>query len=151
MAHLFSSHDKTVIRGWITALLKLKIDYSFESEYLLSSRNLILHNGPTHSHAEPTAFPANIPVIPLAVAQAMVPAPRPPSPTSQVTAQRASRRPQSINHYTYPRTRAFFKGLQAEGPASPCTGSRLQAPVRPPRDVRRNSPKPEVRSSTPSI
>ena len=40
--HLFSSHDKMAIRGWITALLKLKIDYCAEGAYLLVTGSYIM-------------------------------------------------------------------------------------------------------------
>ena len=42
--------------------------------------------------AEPVVSSCNIPTIPLAVAQAMNPAPRPPSPTARAATQKALRR-----------------------------------------------------------
>jgi hypothetical protein len=40
--HLFSTTDRTAIRGWITALLKLKVEYSEQSAYLLLTPSYIL-------------------------------------------------------------------------------------------------------------
>ncbi|KAJ7269414.1 hypothetical protein B0H12DRAFT_1095698 [Mycena haematopus] len=69
--HYFSSNDKTVVRDWMKAIMKATIgrDYS-----------------------KPVVSSVNIPTIPLIVAQAMNPAPRPPSPTARAATQRAMRR-----------------------------------------------------------
>ncbi|KAJ6502678.1 hypothetical protein DFH09DRAFT_1375676 [Mycena vulgaris] len=69
--HYFSSDDKTVVRDWMKAIMKATIgrDYS-----------------------KPVVSSCNIPTIPLMVAQAMNPAPRPPSPTARAATQRAMRR-----------------------------------------------------------
>jgi hypothetical protein len=40
--HLFSTNDRTVIRGWIRALLKLKIENREQSAYLLSTPSYIM-------------------------------------------------------------------------------------------------------------
>src|SRR5579863_429055 len=45
-----------------------------------------------HAHIGPVVSSVNVPTIPLAVAQAMNPAPRPPSPTARAATQRAMRR-----------------------------------------------------------
>jgi hypothetical protein len=47
---------------------------------------------PTISHLEPVISSCNIPTIPLVVAQAMNPAPRPPSPSARDATQKALRR-----------------------------------------------------------
>ncbi|KAJ7816915.1 hypothetical protein B0H14DRAFT_2374257, partial [Mycena olivaceomarginata] len=69
--HYFSSDEKTVVRDWMKAIVKATIrrDYS-----------------------KPVVSSVNIPTIPLIVAQAMNPAPRPPSPTARAATQRAMRR-----------------------------------------------------------
>ncbi|KAJ6469653.1 hypothetical protein C8R47DRAFT_1200712 [Mycena vitilis] len=69
--HYFSSDEKTVVRDWMKAIMKATIgrDYS-----------------------KPVVSSCNIPTIPLMVAQAMNPAPRPPSPTARAATQRALRR-----------------------------------------------------------
>ncbi|KAJ6565996.1 hypothetical protein B0H10DRAFT_2112103 [Mycena sp. CBHHK59/15] len=69
--HYFSSDEKTVVRDWMKAIMKATIgrDYS-----------------------KPVVSSCNIPTIPLMVAQAMNPAPRPPSPTARAATQRAMRR-----------------------------------------------------------
>ncbi|KAF8513895.1 hypothetical protein JB92DRAFT_2830233 [Gautieria morchelliformis] len=73
-SHFFSSEEQVVVREWMKALMKATIDrdYSKIAEAVVSS--------------------CNIPTIPLAVAQAMNPAPRPPSPSARDATQRALRR-----------------------------------------------------------
>ncbi|KAF8632449.1 hypothetical protein AX15_001885 [Amanita polypyramis BW_CC] len=68
--HYFSSDDKTVVRDWMKAIMKATIgrDYS-----------------------KPVISSCNIPTIPLTVAQAMNPAPRPPSPSARAATQKAHR------------------------------------------------------------
>ncbi|KAF8215872.1 hypothetical protein K438DRAFT_1914754 [Mycena galopus ATCC 62051] len=70
-SHYFCSDDKTIVRDWMKAIMKATIgrDYS-----------------------KPVVSSVNIPTIPLIVAQAMNPAPRPPSPTARAATQRAMRR-----------------------------------------------------------
>jgi hypothetical protein len=69
--HLFSSDEQIVVREWMKAIMKATIgrDYS-----------------------KPVVSSVNIPTIPLTVAQAMNPAPRPPSPTARDATQKALRR-----------------------------------------------------------
>ncbi|KZP00305.1 hypothetical protein CALVIDRAFT_595672 [Calocera viscosa TUFC12733] len=68
--HYFSSDEQLVIREWMKAIMKATIgrDYS-----------------------KPVISSCNIPTIPLNVAQAMSPAPRPPSPSQREATQRALR------------------------------------------------------------
>ncbi|EJU06671.1 hypothetical protein DACRYDRAFT_113317 [Dacryopinax primogenitus] len=68
--HYFSSDEQVVIREWMKAIMKATIgrDYS-----------------------KPVISSCHIPTIPLAVAQAMSPAPRPPSPGQREATQRALR------------------------------------------------------------
>lgn len=68
--HYFSSDEQLVIREWMKAIMKATIgrDYS-----------------------KPVISSCNIPTIPLNVAQAMSPAPRPPSPGAREATQRALR------------------------------------------------------------
>ncbi|KIK95325.1 hypothetical protein PAXRUDRAFT_827121 [Paxillus rubicundulus Ve08.2h10] len=69
--HYFSSDEQAVVREWMKAIMKATIgrDYS-----------------------KPVVSSVNIPTIPLTVAQAMNPAPRPPSPTARAATQKALRR-----------------------------------------------------------
>ncbi len=123
---------------------------------------------------EPVVSSVNVPTIPLAVAQAMNPAPRPPSPTARAATQRATRRenpnqlstrdaeilmsvpvtrPTSLNVEggNRPRVQSFFNELEAEIPDTSPTNPRFQEPpVRPPREMRRQVSSSEVRVPTPS-
>jgi hypothetical protein len=116
---------------------------------------------------EPVVSSVNVPTIPLTVAQAMNPAPRPPSPTARAATQRAMRRENTNQLSTRdaeilmsmapptspssdggnrPRIESFFSELEAEDPVTPPTNPRLQAPpVRPPREMRRQASTSEVR------
>ncbi|KAJ7459106.1 hypothetical protein B0H11DRAFT_179716 [Mycena galericulata] len=69
--HCFSSDEKTVVRDWMKAIMKATIG---------------------RDYTKPVVSSCNIPTIPLMVAQAMNPAPRPPSPTARAATQRAMRR-----------------------------------------------------------
>ncbi|KAI0677703.1 hypothetical protein C8Q78DRAFT_106103 [Trametes maxima] len=70
-AHYFSSDEQLVVREWMKALMKATI---------------------TRDYSNPVMSSCNIPTIPLTVAQAMNPAPRPPSPTARDATQKALRR-----------------------------------------------------------
>ncbi|KAG8725135.1 polar growth protein [Ceratobasidium sp. 395] len=63
--------DTAVVRGWMEALMKATIARNFN---------------------DPARSSCNIPAIPLAIAQQMNPAPRPPSPSEREAAQHAARR-----------------------------------------------------------
>ncbi|KAF9226815.1 hypothetical protein BS17DRAFT_794251 [Gyrodon lividus] len=69
--HYFSSDEQATVREWMKAIMKATIgrDYS-----------------------KPVVSSVNIATIPLTVAQAMNPAPRPPSPTARAATQKALRR-----------------------------------------------------------
>ncbi|KAI0313112.1 hypothetical protein OF83DRAFT_1249533 [Amylostereum chailletii] len=69
--HMFSSDEQSVIREWMKALMKATID---------------------RDYTKPVISSVNIPTIPLTVAQAMNPAPRPPSPSARAATQKALRR-----------------------------------------------------------
>ncbi|KAI6042846.1 hypothetical protein EDC04DRAFT_3138901 [Pisolithus marmoratus] len=69
--HSFSSDEHLVVREWMKAIMKATIG---------------------RDYTKPVVSSVNIPTIPLTVAQAMNPAPRPPSPTSRDAMQKASRR-----------------------------------------------------------
>ncbi|KAF9069085.1 hypothetical protein BDP27DRAFT_1325996 [Rhodocollybia butyracea] len=69
--HFFSSEEKSVIRDWMKAIMKATIG---------------------RDYTKPVISSVNIPTIPLMVAQAMNPAPRPPSPTARDATQKAMRR-----------------------------------------------------------
>ncbi|KAF9445830.1 hypothetical protein P691DRAFT_244057 [Macrolepiota fuliginosa MF-IS2] len=69
--HFFSSDEKAAVRDWMKAIMKATID---------------------RDYTKPVVSSCNIPTIPLTVAQAMNPAPRPPSPTARAATQKALRR-----------------------------------------------------------
>ena len=87
--HYFSSDDMTVIRDWMKAIMKATIgrDYSRELISFIVSR----HDKLMNASIEPVISSCNIPTIPLTVAQAMNPAPRPPSPSARAATQKAHR------------------------------------------------------------
>lgn len=86
--HCFSSEEQLVVREWMKAIMKATIGRDYSSSYILFLRHREILNVP----AEPVVSSVNIPTIPLAVAQAMNPAPRPPSPTARDAMQKALRR-----------------------------------------------------------
>jgi hypothetical protein len=113
----------------------------------------------------------NVPTIPLSVAQAMNPAPRPPSPNARAATQRAMRRENtnqlsmrdaeilmSLAPTTPPsgggnrlRIDSFFNELETEAPILPSESPMSQAPpVRPPREMRRAPSTTEVGGSSSS-
>ncbi|KAI6127371.1 hypothetical protein EDD16DRAFT_1751122 [Pisolithus croceorrhizus] len=69
--HAFSSDEQLVVREWMKAIMKATIG---------------------RDYTKPVVSSVNIPTIPLTVAQAMNPAPRPPSPTARDAMQKALRR-----------------------------------------------------------
>ncbi|KAH7926793.1 hypothetical protein BV22DRAFT_1062240 [Leucogyrophana mollusca] len=69
--HMFSSEEQAVVREWMKAIMKATIG---------------------RDYTKPVVSSVNIPTIPLTVAQAMNPAPRPPSPTARAATQKALRR-----------------------------------------------------------
>ncbi|GLB34278.1 putative sterile alpha motif containing protein [Lyophyllum shimeji] len=139
--HYFSSEEKIVIRDWMKAIMKATIG---------------------RDYTKPVISSCNIPTIPLTVAQAMNPAPRPPSPTARDATQRALRRentnqlstrdarilmglPSATNDSKEERTRleSFFsneivapngQGLNGSANTTP-----KAAPARPSREMRRMS------------
>ncbi|KAI0371457.1 hypothetical protein BV20DRAFT_1120507 [Pilatotrama ljubarskyi] len=142
--HYFSSDEHLIVREWMKALMKATI---------------------TRDYSNPVMSSCNIPTIPLTVAQAMNPAPRPPSPTARDATQKALRRenpdqlssrdaqvllmgmPNKENGANGERTRleSFFtndtvstKG--SEPPAGKKAGTpKSPAPPRPSRELRRTS------------
>lgn len=87
--HYFSSDEKMVVREWMKAIMKATIDRDYSSAFLNFFVTLTLY---TNCLLEPVVSSCNIPTIPLTVAQAMNPAPRPPSPTARAATQKALRR-----------------------------------------------------------
>ncbi|KAF9653416.1 hypothetical protein BDM02DRAFT_3182935 [Thelephora ganbajun] len=69
--HMFYSDTQSVIREWMKALMKSTIE---------------------RDYSKPVSSTATVPTIPLDVAQAMSPSPRPPSPGARAATQRAMRR-----------------------------------------------------------
>ncbi|KAF8138820.1 hypothetical protein EV363DRAFT_1580521 [Boletus edulis] len=138
--HFFSSDEQTVVREWMKAIMKATIgrDYS-----------------------KPVVSSVNIPTIPLTVAQAMNPAPRPPSPTARAATQKALRRenPNQLstrdarilmglpssdsgtriddNHSDRPRVESFFANRPAEASESGSVTTAKNVPPRPSRETRR--------------
>jgi hypothetical protein len=121
-----------------------------------------------NTHAEPVVSSVNVPTIPLAVAQAMNPAPRPPSPTARAATQRAMKRenpnqlstrdaeilmgmpsaPPPPGPNGRPRVESFFNELEAVDLPSQSPSPKTQAPpVRPPREFRKKGSLSEVRTS----
>ena len=91
--HYFSSEEKTVIRDWMKAIMKATIGRDYTSAFPDTEVQPV----PFYAHwirkpLEPVVSSCNIPTIPLVVAQAMNPAPRPPSPTARDATQKAMRR-----------------------------------------------------------
>lgn len=84
--HYFSSDDKAIIRDWMKAIMKATIARDY-------SRRCTFHQGRSDADGvtEPVVSSCNIPTIPLTVAQAMNPAPRPPSPSARAATQKAHR------------------------------------------------------------
>lgn len=116
---------------------------SFFFFFLLSTLNTLL--------LEPVISSCNIPTIPLVVAQAMNPAPRPPSPSARAATQRALRRENTEQLSTRDtrilmglnvvdvkeerRLDSFFNnGAGDDNPSSP---ARASAPPRPSRQIGR--------------
>ncbi|KAL0950372.1 hypothetical protein HGRIS_010337 [Hohenbuehelia grisea] len=138
--HFFSSEEKTVIRDWMKAIMKATIG---------------------RDYTKPVVSSCNIPTIPLMVAQAMNPAPRPPSPTARDATQKALRRENP--HQLSSRDARVLMGLPSEGKddkarvenvfadespvddtVSTPTMPRSPAPPRPSREARRLSSQPSV-------
>ncbi|OBZ70468.1 TPR repeat-containing protein C19B12.01 [Grifola frondosa] len=128
-AHYFSSDEQVVIREWMKALMKATINRDYTSPVMSS---------------------CNIPTIPLTVAQAMNPAPRPPSPSARDATQKALRReiptscPDSKGpHAERTRLESFFtndtvSSNGAEGvPAKKLATAKSPVPPRPSREMRR--------------
>jgi hypothetical protein len=121
-------------------------------------------------HTGPVVSSVNVPTIPLSVAQAMNPAPRPPSPTARAATQRAMRRentnqlstrdaeilmsmapttPPSSGHDrggNRLRVDSIFSELPTEAPVVLSSPKLHDPPVRPPREMRRAPSTSEVRS-----
>ncbi|KAF8748530.1 Sterile alpha motif [Rhizoctonia solani] len=91
--HFFSSEEQVVVREWMKALMKATI---------------------LRNYNDPVRSSCNVPTIPLAIAQQMNPAPRPPSPSERDAAQRASRR-ENPNQLSS-RDARILMGLPENGP-----------------------------------
>ncbi|KAN0097147.1 hypothetical protein V8E55_001593 [Tylopilus felleus] len=158
--HYFSSDEQPVVREWMKAIMKATIgrDYS-----------------------KPVVSSVNIPTIPLTVAQAMNPAPRPPSPTARAATQKALRRenpnqlstrdarilmglPSSDNAGRVDegqeseriRLESFFASQPAEGSENGQDGATVKsvpksAPPRPSREARGASVSLDLRDGTDTL
>ncbi|KAG5716742.1 Protein pob1 [Termitomyces sp. T112] len=134
--HYFSSDEKSTIRDWMKAIMKATIG---------------------RDYTKPVISSCNIPTIPLMVAQAMNPAPRPPSPSARAATQKAMRRENtnqlstrdarvlmglpSAEEGTDERARLnlFSTNENVVSPSTPQQGSSASAPARPSREMRRVS------------
>ncbi|PPQ92793.1 hypothetical protein CVT25_003904 [Psilocybe cyanescens] len=138
--HFFSSEEKTIVRDWMKAIMKATIG---------------------RDYTKPVVSSCNIPTIPLVVAQAMNPAPRPPSPSARDATQKALRReypdqlssrdarvlmglPGSDAKEERARLDSFFSddAMASNGNAAndmPPTPRRAAAPPRPSREMRRSA------------
>ncbi|KAL4256745.1 Polar growth protein [Pleurotus pulmonarius] len=146
--HYFSSEEKTVIRGWMKAMMKATI---------------------ARDYTKPVVSSCNIPTIPLTVAQAMNPAPRPPSPTARDATQKALRRENP--HQLSSRDAEVLMGLAApkeertrlnsffSEESNDINGSGLNTPTapkspvppRPAREARRLSTQTSQTSTVPAV
>ncbi|KAK7470077.1 hypothetical protein VKT23_001518 [Stygiomarasmius scandens] len=146
--HFFSSDEKTVIRDWMKAIMKATIG---------------------RDYTKPVISSFNAPTIPLMVAQAMNPAPRPPSPTARDATQKAMRRenpnqlssrdarvlmglPGSENKEERTRLDSFFSNHTVASDASKDAANKSPvgtgpAPPRPSREARRASVTQSIPSS----
>ncbi|KAH9927346.1 uncharacterized protein B0H18DRAFT_1084840 [Fomitopsis serialis] len=91
-SHYFSSEEHITVREWMKALMKATI---------------------TRDYADLVVSSCNIPTIPLAVAQAMNPAPRPPSPGARAATQKAMR-PDNPNQLTQRDAQVLLMGVTAK-------------------------------------
>ncbi|KAH9854887.1 hypothetical protein C2E23DRAFT_816005 [Lenzites betulinus] len=127
-SHYFSSDEQLVVREWMKALMKATI---------------------TRDYSNPVMSSCNIPTIPLTVAQAMNPAPRPPSPTARDATQKALRRenPEQLSSRD---AQVLLMGMPKKENVSTTDGSepphaktantpKSPAPPRPSRELRRMS------------
>ncbi|KZT70289.1 hypothetical protein DAEQUDRAFT_810744 [Daedalea quercina L-15889] len=92
----FSSEEQTIVREWMKALMKATI---------------------TRDYTDLVVSSCNIPTIPLAVAQAMNPAPRPPSPSARAATQKAMR-PENPNQLTQRDAQVLLMGVTAKDKGS---------------------------------
>ncbi|KAH8827723.1 hypothetical protein DL96DRAFT_1600074 [Flagelloscypha sp. PMI_526] len=135
--HYFSSDDKAIVRGWMKAIMKATID---------------------RDYTRPVISSVNIPTIPLIVAQAMNPAPRPPSPGEREKAQRTWRR-ENPNQLSSRDARVLM-GLSGSENNANGSGSGMATPtlkqthdqstptIPPPRPARRGSVRSMMSTAT---
>ncbi len=141
-SHAFASDEHAVIRDWMKALMKATIGRDYTRVLTLTLYTemiLIIWN------VGPVISSANVPTIPLTIAQAMNPAPRPPSPTQRDAVQRAMRAGAPIE--LSPRDARVLMGVLGDGTrspppprAGPLSGGATSPPVpaRPSREMRNN-------------
>ena len=91
--YFFSSDDKNAIRDWTKAIMKATISWQHSSMFSKPVIYLIIDFcAYQHYFIEPVVSSCNISTIPMSVARAMDPVPRPPSPSARETIQRSLRR-----------------------------------------------------------
>lgn len=86
--HFFSSDEQGIVREWMKAIMKATIGRDYSS----ACHSISAMSRSSLAFTEPVVSSVNIPTIPLTVAQAMNPAPRPPSPSARAATQKALRR-----------------------------------------------------------
>ena len=118
--HAFASDEHAVVRDWMKALMKATIDRDYTRMLTLTlwQMMLIIWN------VGPVISSSNIATIPRSIAQAVNPAPRPPSPTQRDAVKRAIRAPPSDvqNSHESPQIRPVAvdpKGLVNSPESSP--------------------------------
>ena len=153
-SHFFSSDEKVIVRDWMKAIMKATIDRDYTSALFHFSVAVSVVKSLS---AEPVISSCNIPTIPLMVAQAMNPAPRPPSPSARDATQKALRRENthqlssrdarvlmglpSINDGKEDRMRleSFFTATNGDSQTQANELPRSPAPPRPSREGRKMS------------
>lgn len=129
VTHWFSSDEQVAIREWMKALMKATIGRDYTSTCYCCSVYVAETGANEAECAEPVMSSVNIPTIPLHVAQAMSPAPRPPSPTQRDATQRALRR-ENPNQLSSRDARVLMGLPQGgAGAAPPSTDSALPPPT----------------------
>ncbi|KAE9389360.1 hypothetical protein BT96DRAFT_980734 [Gymnopus androsaceus JB14] len=121
----YGSEEKSVIRDWMKGIMKATIGRDYTSTLTNLSSSSV-----------------NIPTIPLMVAQAMNPAPRPPSPTARDATQKAMRR-ENPNQLSSRDARVLM-GLPTNAhhhlrDTASTDANKGPAPPRPSREARRTS------------
>lgn len=164
-SHYFSSEEQLVIREWMKALMKATIDRDYTSVYFTLNLTSVAWRAYFNvlPPVEPVVSSVNIPTIPLTVAQAMNPAPRPPSPTARAAMQKALRR-ENVNQLSTRDAQILMMGVSGDSneaantspnkmrldsffnPASNTTGTPMRRSTPAPLGARAMTPKEPAKS-----